>query len=130
MKQNKLSVMLIAKKTSNSETSILLTTFFATLFLELEFAIYLGVILSLMIFLARTSIPDVVSLAPASDSETGKRTLVKESRVNNLNECPQLKIVHIDMSVYFSSANHIQNQLHYISEKQGIKHILCGRYGG
>ncbi len=110
--------------TSNSETSILLTTFFATLFLELEFAIYMGVILSLVIFLARTSIPDVVSLAPTSDPDTGKATLVKESLANNLSECPQLKIVRIDMSVYFGSANHIQNQFHNISEKQGIKHIL------
>ena len=111
-------------ETSRSETSILLTTFFATLFLELEFAIYLGVLLSLVLFLARTSIPDVVSLSPEQDAETGRRTLVKESLANNLNECPQLKIVRIDMSVYFGSANHIQNQLHYISEKQGIKHIL------
>jgi SulP family sulfate permease len=111
-------------ETSRSETSILLTTFFATLFLELEFAIYLGVLLSLVIFLGRTSIPDVVSLAPDRDADTGKRTLAKESLVNNLNECPQLKIVRIDMSVYFGSANHIQNQLHDISEKQGINHIL------
>ncbi|PWR00426.1 SulP family inorganic anion transporter [Leucothrix pacifica] len=111
-------------ETSRSETSILLTTFFATLFLELEFAIYLGVMLSLVIFLARTSIPDVVSLAPMRDPDTGKPTLVKESRTHNLQECPQLKIIRVDMSVYFGSANHIQNRLHYISEKQGIKHIL------
>lgn len=111
-------------ETSRSETSILLTTFFATLFLELEFAIYLGVLLSLVIFLARTSIPDVVSLAPDRDPNSGKPTLVKESREHNLKECPQLKIIRVDMSVYFGSANHIQNRLHYISEKQGIKHIL------
>lgn len=111
-------------ETSGSETSILLTTFFATLFLELEFAIYLGVLLSLVIFLGRTSIPDVVSLAPDRDIDTGKRTLAKESLANNLVECPQLKIVRIDMSVYFGSANHIQNQLHDISEKQDINHIL------
>jgi len=42
---------------SKSESSILLTTFFATLFLELEFAIYLGVLLSLVLFLAKTSTP-------------------------------------------------------------------------
>ena len=40
-------------KFSKEETSILLTTFFATLFLELEFAIYLGVLLSLVLFLKR-----------------------------------------------------------------------------
>ena len=41
-------------ESSKSETAVLMTTFFATLFLELEFAIYLGVLLSLVLFLART----------------------------------------------------------------------------
>ena len=41
-------------KFSRSESAILLTTFLATLFLELEFAIYLGVLLSLVLFLAKT----------------------------------------------------------------------------
>lgn len=110
--------------TSRAETSILLTTFFATLLLELEFAIYLGVLLSLVIFLARTSIPDIVSLAPDRDPDSGKRTLVKECSASHLQECPQLKIIRIDMSIYFGSANHIQSYLHNASEKQGIKHIL------
>ncbi|MEZ5538043.1 MAG: SulP family inorganic anion transporter [Thiolinea sp.] len=110
--------------TSQTENSILLTTFFATLFLHLEFAIYFGVLLSLVIFLARTSIPDIVSLAPDRDIETGKRTLTKESVDGNLEECPQLKMIRIDMSIYFGSANHIQNYLHRVTEKQGIKHVL------
>ncbi|MEZ5478960.1 MAG: SulP family inorganic anion transporter [Thiolinea sp.] len=111
-------------ETSRAETSILLTTFFCTLFLELEFAIYFGVLLSLVIFLARTSIPDIVTLAPDRDPDSGKRTLVKESTMEHLQECPQLKIIRIDMSIYFGSANHIQSYLHRISEKEGIKHIL------
>ncbi len=48
---------------SKSESSILLTTFFATLFLELEFAIYLGVMLSLVLFLAKTSTPRIPTLS-------------------------------------------------------------------
>ncbi|RVU86618.1 SulP family inorganic anion transporter [Leucothrix sargassi] len=111
-------------ETSRSESSILLTTFFATLFLELEFAIYLGVLLSLVMFLARTSIPNVVSMATDVDPKTKKRTLVNNSDARRLDECPQLKIIRIDMSIYFGSANHIQNQLFNITENQGIKHIL------
>ena len=111
-------------QTSKAETSILLTTFFATLFLELEFAIYLGVLLSLVLFLARTSTPDVVTLAPDRDPETGKHTLVRENSTKDLKECPQLKILRVDMSIYFGSSTHIQNTLHDVSEKQGIKHIL------
>ena len=110
-------------ETSRSESSILLTTFLSTLFLELEFAIYLGVMLSLVIFLARTSIPHVVSLATEVEPLTKKRTLVN-NHSRKLVECPQLKIIRIDMSIYFGSANHIQNQLFNITENQGIKHIL------
>ncbi|HPY40606.1 MAG TPA: SulP family inorganic anion transporter, partial [Thiolinea sp.] len=111
-------------ETSRAETSILLTTFLATLFLQLEFAIYLGVLLSLILFLARTSIPDVVSLVPAREPVSNKTILINKSRDNNLAECPQLKIVRIDMSIYFGSANHIQNRFHYISEHQHYKYIL------
>lgn len=111
-------------ETSRAETSIFLTTFFATLFLQLEFAIYLGVLLSLILFLARTSIPDVISLVPTTEEATGKSVLVNKYRDERLPECPQLKVVRIDMSVYFGSANHIQNRLHYMSEQQKYKHIL------
>ncbi len=40
---------------SRSETAVLAATFFSTLFLDLEFAIYIGVITSLVLFLAKTS---------------------------------------------------------------------------
>ena len=110
-------------KYSKSETSILLTTFFATLFLELEFAIYLGVLLSLVIFLARTSTPEVVTLAPDIDSDTGKKKLINVSK-KPLNQCPQLKIIRVDMSIYFGSISHIQNRIHHLIENENIKHIL------
>lgn len=110
--------------TSQAENSVLLTTFFATLFLHLEFAIYFGVLLSLVIFLARTSTPDIISLSPDKNPDTNKRTLVKEAAADHLDECPQLKIIRIDMSIYFGSANHIQSYMHRVTEKEGIKHIL------
>ena len=110
-------------KYSKSETSILLTTFFATLFLELEFAIYLGVLLSLVIFLGKTSTPEVVTLAPDSEDKSGKKKLINITK-KPLNQCPQLKIIRIDMSIYFGSINHIQNRLHHLIEQENIKHIL------
>ncbi len=110
-------------KYSKSESSILLTTFFATLFLELEFAIYLGVLLSLVIFLARTSTPEIVTLAPDVNINTGKKKLINITK-KPLNQCPQLKIIRIDMSIYFGSINHIQNRLHHLIEQENVKHIL------
>lgn len=106
---------------SRSETSILATTFFATLFMELEFAIYMGVILSLMIFLMRTSMPSIVDLAPNPNEPRHKLAEVSEY---GLTECPQLKIVRIDMSIYFGSLDKVQRELACIVEKQHIKHVL------
>jgi SulP family sulfate permease len=108
---------------SKNETIILLVTFLATLFLELEFAIYLGVLLSLVIFLWRTSTPEIVTLAPDIDQDAQKNTLVDVSS-KPLNQCPQLKIIRIDMSVYFGSLNHIQTRLNEITDNERISHIL------
>lgn len=106
---------------SKSESSILLTTFFATLFLELEFAIYLGVLLSLILFLAKTSTPRIPTLS--MDTSDDKRKLINISK-KPVNQCPQLKIIRIDMSIYFGSINHIQKRIAKIVESQRIYHIL------
>ncbi|MDH5188292.1 MAG: SulP family inorganic anion transporter [Rhodospirillaceae bacterium] len=108
---------------SKSETTILLTTFFSTLFLDLEFAIYLGVLVSLVMFLARTSFPEIVTLAPDIDTRYNKQTLTDVS-IKPLTQCPKLKIVRVDMSIYFGSLNHIEKKLYDISDKQGVHHIL------
>jgi SulP family sulfate permease len=106
---------------SRSESMIMLVTFFATLFLELEFAIYLGVLLSLVLYLARTSRPDIITLAPDRQDERGRFTNVYSKPVV---ECPQLKIIRIDRAIYFGSVNYIQTRLDVISEREGIVHIL------
>lgn len=110
-------------KNSKSETTILLTTFFATLLLELEFAIYLGVLLSLVMFLARTSTPEIVTLSIDDEGGTDKRRLININK-KPVNQCPQLKIIRIDMSVYFGSLDFIQNRIHQIVENERIHHIL------
>jgi SulP family sulfate permease len=107
-------------RTSKRETTILLTTFFSTLFIELEFAIYVGVMLSLLIYLMRTSQPNVVTRVP--DPATLNRHFVTDPK---LPECPQLKIVRIDGSLYFGAVDHIQEQLHLLSQNYpNQKHLL------
>ena len=96
-----------------SEGSVLATTFFATLFLELEFAIYLGVFLSLTLYLNRTSKPRIVELAP--DPHDDKRKLANVAR-NGLTSCPQLKVVRIDGSLFFGAVNHVAESLQRLGE--------------
>lgn len=110
-------------KYSKSESAILLVTFFATLFLELEFAIYMGVLLSLVLFLAKTSTPNIPTLGMDIDEVKNKRALINIQK-KPVKQCPQLKIIRVDMSVYFGSVNHIQNRINQISENEHVYNIL------
>ncbi len=94
-------------KTSYSETAILLTTFIGTLTIDLEEAIVLGVMLSLVIYLSRTSRPQVIRRVP--DPRHPKR---KFSRDPELPECPQVKMVRIDGSLFFGAVSSVQEQFH------------------
>ena len=113
---------------SKSETSILLTTFFATLFLELEFAIYLGVLLSLILFLAKTSTPNIPTLSIDDTPYSTHRKFINIQK-KPLKQCPQLRIIRIDMSIYFGSISHIQKRISNIVENEKIKHILIESSG-
>ncbi len=108
---------------SVEESAVLITTFLATLFLELEFAIYLGVLLSLVLFLGKTSTPSIPTLSIDENPISGKKKLINIDE-KPLKQCPQLKIIRIDMSIYFGSVNYIQKRISTIVENERINHIL------
>jgi SulP family sulfate permease len=98
-------------RTSRRESAVLAVTFFAALFAELEFAIYAGVILSLLLYLARTSRPLVIDVKP--DPAPDSYHFTADS---GLPDCPQLKIVRINGSLFFGAVDHVQGELQQIDE--------------
>ncbi len=96
-------------RTSRSETVILGATFFGTLFLELEFAIMLGVLLSLVFYLNRTSRPRIISRVP--DPRDPQRPFITDG---TLPECPQLKIMRIDGSLFFGAVSNVEQAMHNV----------------
>ncbi len=110
-------------KNSRSESAILITTFLGTLFLELEFAIYLGVLLSLVFYLRKTSKPEIPTLSISVDKQTGKRSFM-DIQEKPLKQCPQLKIIRIDRSIYFGSISYVQDRISHIMENEHIYHIM------
>ncbi|MDP6730485.1 MAG: SulP family inorganic anion transporter, partial [SAR324 cluster bacterium] len=81
-------------KMSRSEFMVLAVTFLSTLTLSLEFAILLGVMVSLFVYLSRTSHPEIRSRMPDPSHPTRQF-----SSNPDLPECPQLKIIRIDGSL-------------------------------
>ncbi len=106
-------------RTSLSESVVLAVTLLATLFVQLEFAIYTGVLLSLMLYLKRTSHPVILDVKP--DPEEGS---YHYSADTGLPDCPQVKCLRVNGSIFFGAVDHMQQMLHRIGEQSTQKHIL------
>ena len=89
-------------RADRNEAIILGVVFFGTVFFSIEFAILAGVILSLMTFLRKTSRPRLSPRVPDPKSRTRKFVYGQF-----LPECPQLKILRLDDSLYFGSVAHV-----------------------
>jgi sulfate permease, SulP family len=91
-------------KTTRADAAVLVITFLSTLLLSIEFAIYVGVLLSIGLHLAATSHPRIHSMVP--DLETGKMT----GSAHGLT-CCQMEIVFIEGSIFFGSAEFVLDDL-------------------
>ncbi|WP_232846412.1 SulP family inorganic anion transporter [Amphritea pacifica] len=112
----------------SSETAIFIVTLLATLFIELEFAIYLGVLISLVAYLKRTSRPSIINVAPTQNEP---KRIIRNIQRYNLQECPQIKILRIDGSLFFGAIDHIQSVLQQSTAAGGptLKYIIINAKG-
>ena len=108
-------------RTSRAETAVLFSTLIATLVMHLEFAILAGMLLSLLLYLSRTSQPAVRVLVPNNHEPQRKFHLVHAGEA----ECPQMKMVRIEGSIYFGAVNHVGEMLHDIAQSNPRqRHLL------
>lgn len=107
-------------RASKRQSIVLIVTFFSTLFFDLEFAVYFGVLTSLVFYLQRTSQPNVAVMAPNPDDP--RRRFFNLER-EDLKECPQLKIIRIDGSLFFGAINHISLEIERLTDDDDL-HLL------
>lgn len=110
-------------KASWQEATVMIITFLSTLLLQLEYAIYFGVLFSLIFYLQRTSHPLIVTVSPDPDHERRKFTNIKRI---SLSECPQLKIIRIDGSLFYGAVDHVRAQLKDLSDAKNILIVASG----
>ncbi len=100
--------------------------FVATLLVALEFAIYIGVLMSMLLFLLRTSQPGVIRVAPIQDHP---QRIIRNVERYQLDECPQMPMLRFDGSIYFGSVDHFQTQLRQFGRGQQISTVLINACG-
>ncbi len=99
-------------KSTNSERAIFTLTFLGALFLDLEFAILAGILLSLVLYLMRVSRPTIVSRVPNPNLPNRKFSDLSEETPG----CPQLRIIRIDGSLFFGSVSYLMEELARIEQ--------------
>lgn len=90
---------------SRPETVILVLTLAAGLFIELDFAIYVGVIASLCVFIYESSHPELPVTAPVLQPDGTRKFRNVEHQ--GVTECPQLMIFRLDGPLYFGSVENV-----------------------
>ncbi len=91
-------------RATRSDAAVLVVTFASTVLIDIEFAVYVGVLLSIGLHLAKTSHPRIRSMVP--DLEAGRMVSAQPDRI-----CCQMEIVHIEGSVFFGSSTYVLEDL-------------------
>jgi SulP family sulfate permease len=107
-------------RTSRHESAVMLVTLGAALFLGLQTAIYAGVLLSLMLFLNRAAHPGIRDVKPEH-----RRGTVNFDADTGLPDCPQLKMLRVNGSIFFGAVEHVEDAFHRVdAENPQQKHLL------
>jgi sulfate permease, SulP family len=89
--------ILRAIRATRSDAAVMVVTFLVTVLVNIEFSIYVGVLLSIGLHLAKTSHPRIYSVVP--DLETDRMVGYAQGRT-----CCQMDIIQIEGSLFFGSA--------------------------
>lgn len=109
---------------SRLEFGIAFATLAATLAIRLEVAILVGTLLSLAAYLWRTSRPAMRTMG-FDTREQPRPFVVVDGNAQALPECPQLKLLRMEGSVYFGATQHVGDRLHALRTEPGAaKHLL------
>jgi len=118
-----------------SEFAIALATALATVTVRLEMAVLAGVMLSLVVYLYRSARPALRTMG--FDRQGAGRPFVVLGTVGEpatspagaLAECPQLKLLRMEGSVWFGAVAHVADRLRGLRERaaaspEGQRHLL------
>lgn len=90
---------------ARGDAAIMSVTLLATLFLPLQFAVLIGVLMSLGYYILQTSAPQVLPVLPDDDFRHWVHQPNKPS-------CPQLGVLDVLGDLYFGAVNHIEESIY------------------
>jgi SulP family sulfate permease len=107
-----------AYRSTNSDRVTFLVTLASSLVFALDFAIYLGVAVSIILFLRKASAPTLVEY---SFNEQGN---LYEIETKDTRAHPSISIVHVEGELFFGAAELFRDQIRFVSEDPSLKVII------
>ncbi|MBR1997879.1 MAG: SulP family inorganic anion transporter, partial [Akkermansia sp.] len=107
----------ICFRSTPGDAAVLIITFIAALLLPLHVAIFVGVIISVSIFLRKASKPELVEY-----TFDDKGTLLEVNE--NATRLPQISIVHVEGDLFFGAADLFRKQVARIAEDPSLAVIV------
>lgn len=99
---------------------IMVVTLLGTIFLDLDFAVLSGILLSFALYLIRTSAPRVQVVQP----DDAFRHFIHQPEKPT---CPQLNVVEIQGDLYFGAVNHIEEEILELAARHPEQRFLLIR---
>jgi SulP family sulfate permease len=108
----------ICLRSTRDDATVLWTTFIATLFAPLYVAIFIGVAVSISLFLRKASKPHLVEY---EFSDKGELREMGEKRTRPI---PAISIVHVEGDLFFGAADLFRSQIQHTVSDPAIKVII------
>ncbi len=108
----------ICLHSTNHDAIVVIITFVATLFTRLDNAIFIGVAVSISLFLRHASRPHLLEYE--MNEEGGLRERDKKSARSN----PAISIVHVEGNLYFGAADLFRTQVQLTASDPNLKVII------
>jgi len=108
----------ICLKSTGDDGRVLMVTFAATLLAPLHVAIFIGVAVSIALFLRRVSRPSLVEYEFSDEGE------LREKSARNERTIPSISIVHVEGDLFFGAADMLRGQIEQAANDPSLKVII------
>jgi SulP family sulfate permease len=108
----------ICLRSTHDDALVIITTFSATLLTRLDYAIFIGVALSITLFLRKASRPHLVEYEISDEGDL--REMGEKTKRPN----PSISIVHVEGDLFFGAADLFRTQVQRTIADQNLKVII------
>jgi sulfate permease, SulP family len=113
-------VIRVVVKSTRSDAAVFIVTFVAALVVRLDFAIILGAVTSIALFLRKAAVPQLVEYGT---TDTGELAPIAVPEVQKDGR-QTIVVMHVEGDLFFGAAELFRDQMRRICEDKGLKIII------